>query len=115
MASAQRVCSFDEWEALIELQCPLPPDMYKYKDANDGQEKSVYTTARLFHGKFWIRHPETGIIYEAIVKAKDIKKHQMRLDQMRAVDDYLNAFKLTSSVQLYKRFKKSFVSCSFLL
>ena len=113
MALSKKACTFDEWEALIELQCPLPPRAYKYTDEKDDTEKSVHTTARLYHGKFWIRHPETGVIYEAITKPKDIKKHQTRLDQMRAVDEYLNHFKLTSSVEIYKRFKKAVVSVFF--
>ena len=115
MSESKKVCSFDEWESLIELQCPLPPRAYKYTDANDGEEKQVHTTARLYHGKFWIRHPETGVIYEAKTSPKDIKKHQKRLDQMRAVDEYLGAFKLTSSVQIYTRFKRAVVSNVFVV
>ena len=109
LSLSKTACTFDEWESLIELQCPLPPRAYTYRDENDGEHKQVYTSARLYQGQFWIRHPETGVIHEAITTSKDIKKHQQRLDQIRAVDEYLHAFRLTSSIQVYKRFKRAVV------
>ena len=108
MSEEKQSCSHEEWEALLELQCPMPPRNYSFKDEN-GEKQTVNTTARLYHKKFWIRDPVSGRVYEALTKGKDIQKHQIRLDQMRAVDEYLQKFRLTSSVQIYTRFKRAVV------
>ena len=68
-----------------------------------GQLSSLKTTAWFYRGKFWIKALDSGTIHAVVLSSnKELQKYKRRVEQMRAVDEYIANFGLTSSTQIYK-------------
>mmetsp|Transcript_33428 Transcript_33428/g.53545 ORF Transcript_33428/g.53545 Transcript_33428/m.53545 type:complete len:470 (+) Transcript_33428:20-1429(+) len=95
----------EQFNIIKANQCPLPPRKYSYIDKDNKQRRTAKrVTAFYFQGDFWFQEPDTEHIYVAIKEpAKDFKRYEQRLNDMRAVDTYLSTFKLTTSAQIYQR------------
>eukprot|EP01083_Nonionella_stella_P001773 5081_1 len=106
MTTSSNLITYQEYERLIETQCPLPPRKQRY--INDKNEEcQIKATAWFYRDQFWIKEADSLAVYPVILSPKDFKRYKKRVLQMRTVDQFLSGFSLTTSVDIYNMLQTS--------
>ena len=102
--AVSRTISLEEYNAILNNQCPLPPRQFKYRPTEGVDKQSGVTTAWFYDDAFWVRdQDDRSKIYQVIFdKTSDFKKYRKRIYAMRTVDEFIGCFKLQKSLPIYQ-------------